>query len=84
MVRVGEKDKAVRMAIFTQDELLGLKKEWKAAAVACASGRSYSIDGRSLTRQDMSDIIAMLEWIEMQIAGLDGRGSMAARPMRNR
>ena len=66
----------LRMAssIWTRDELLGLIGEWKAAYRAAATGKSYSIGGRSLTRQDLSDIRAQLSYLESELARLDGTG----------
>lgn len=69
------------MSIFTQTELLELREQWKAALKACATGKSYRIDDRELTRYDLDEIRRMLGWIEDQLAALSGRSaSMLVRP----
>lgn len=41
---------------------------WEAASLAVAGGQSYSINGRSLTRTNASEIREMLDyWLQMEI-----------------
>ena len=42
--------------------------------MVAASGQSYTIDGRSLTRQDIEDITAQLDYIQKELDKLDGNG----------
>lgn len=69
------------MSIFTKQELIELREQWKAALTACATGKSYRIDDRELTRYDLDEIRRMLGWIEDQFSALSGRdASMLVRP----
>lgn len=68
------------MAIYTKEELLAEKAQWKAALTACATGKSYTIGDRQLTRQDLSAIRAHLEWLEEQEAELGGVRTLLVRP----
>ena len=63
------------MSIWTREELLQLISSWKAAYKAASSGQSYTIDGRTLTRQNVSEIRAQLSYLERQLDALSGKGS---------
>lgn len=70
------------MSTFTRTELLELREAWKAAFKACATGKSYKIDDRELTRYDLDEIRKMLGWIESQLEAVSGRSaSLFARPV---
>ncbi|MDL2275156.1 DUF6148 family protein [Desulfosarcina sp. OttesenSCG-928-G10] len=72
-------------SIWTRDELLSLRSLWKAAYQAAATGKSYTIEGRTLTRQDLDDIRAQLDFVQEELDRLDGRGGphiVIARPRR--
>lgn len=72
------------MSIWTRAELLELISQWKKAYLAVSSGKSYTIGGRSLTRQDVSVIRAQLESLARELDALDnpGRGSLRSIPCR--
>ena len=61
------------MALYTRQELIAEIASVKAAISACISGKSYTIDGRSLTRQDLDDLRAHLAWLQGQLDAMDGR-----------
>ena len=61
------------MSIWTRAELTELIALWKAAYKAAATGKSYTIEGRSLTRQDLPEIQKQLAYLESEIAALDGK-----------
>jgi hypothetical protein len=65
----------VRMAfsIWTREELLEQITLYKDALKKCASGQSYTIGSRSLTRHDLADIRAQLDYYTKELAALDGR-----------
>lgn len=60
-------------SIWTRPELLEMIAKWKAAYKAAATGKSYAIGSRTLTRYDLSEIRKQLEWLESELASLDGR-----------
>jgi hypothetical protein len=60
-------------AIWTREELLEQIALYKRALLKCASGSSYTIGTRSLTRQDLPDIRAHLSWLANELAALSGR-----------
>lgn len=60
------------MSLFTRAELQEMIAQWKAAYKAAATGKSYSIGSRTLTRYDLSEIRAQLEWLEKEREALDG------------
>ncbi len=73
------------MALYTSDEIASEISLWKEALQACATGKSYTIDGRQLTRYDLAEIRKHLEWladIEASIAGQ--QTTILARPMARR
>ena len=42
--------------IWTREELLDLIACWKAAYKAASTGKSYTVQGRTLTRYDLPEI----------------------------
>jgi len=63
------------MSIWTHEELLDLIARWKAAYKAASSGQSYSINGRSLTRQNLSEIRSQLDFLQRELDALTGNGA---------
>jgi hypothetical protein len=63
-------------AVWTRAELLELVAAWKAAYKAASTGKSYTIQGRTLTRYDLAEIRAQLTFLENRLAQLDGRGGL--------
>lgn len=65
------------MAGFTRQELLSLQTDWKNALMRAATGKSYTVSyggsTRTLTRYDLPEIRKMLEWIDSELAALEGR-----------
>lgn len=59
------------MTIWKHEELLHLIALWKAAYKAASAGQSYTIDGRTLTRQNVSEIRAQLSYLERQLDALN-------------
>jgi len=73
------------LSIWTQEELDQEIAEWKTALRACSKGQSYSIEGRELTRSDLSEIRKTLHWLEREKAKLEvGSGPylLKGRPKR--
>ncbi|MCB2188825.1 MAG: hypothetical protein KQJ78_20590 [Deltaproteobacteria bacterium] len=73
------------MAIFTAAEIAEQKTAYKAALAACSQGRAYSVGSRSLTRHDLPEIRATLEWLDQQeqaLAGQAGPHFVTGRPRR--
>ena len=60
--------------LWTKQELSEQIAEWKKALKACASGKSYSIDNRTLTRQDVSVIMDTLDKLQAQYLQLSHNG----------
>jgi len=60
-------------SIWSREELLSLLADWKAAYKAASTGKSYMIQGRTLTRYDLSEIRGQLSYLENELAALDGR-----------
>lgn len=68
------------MNIWTREELTTLIASWKAAYAAAATGKSYAIGGRTLTRYDLAEIRAQISWLQGQLVALSGRvGPVAVR-----
>lgn len=74
------------MAIFTATELAEQKTAWKAALLAVSTGKSYEIDGRSLTRANTNEIRATLEWLDEQEAAIaaESTGNAGVRTLISR
>ena len=60
-------------SIWTREELLSLLADWKAAFRAASTGKTYTIDGRALTRYELPDIRQQLTYLENELAALDGK-----------
>lgn len=60
-------------SIWTREELLEQIALYKAAIKACASGSSYTIGTRSLTRQNLAELRKHLDWLAGELAALEGR-----------
>lgn len=58
-------------SIWTREELTEQIRIYKAALKACASGASYTIGTRSLTRQDMAAIRDHLDYLAGELAALE-------------
>lgn len=74
------------MAIFTLTEITEAKAAWKAALLAVANGKSYSIGDRQLTRANVAEIKEMLAWLESEERALgttDGPAFVSGRVNRD-
>ena len=68
-------------SVFTEEELHAAIAEWKKALLRCAAGKSYTIDGQTMTRQDVDDIRRMLTFLSGELAALKGASpTVFARP----
>lgn len=73
------------MALWTHDELIASLSEWKAAYRAASHGKSYTVAGRTLTRQDIGDIRDQLDYLQRQLdAQTRGAGPLRVRAVRER
>lgn len=69
-------------SIYTKEELHAEIAIWKKALAACATGKSYTIDGRTLTRQDIPAIRSHLDWLADMLAAAENRSSrILVRPV---
>ena len=69
-------------SIYTKEELHAEIARWKQALTACATGKSYTIDGRTLTRQDLPAIREHLSWLSDLLAAVEKRPSrILVRPI---
>ncbi len=66
-------------AIWTKEELHSLLAHWKAAYKAAATGKSYTIGGRSLTRQDLSEIRNQIDFLGRELRALESGTSTQYR-----
>ena len=57
--------------IWTREELLELIACWKAAYKAATTGKSYTVQGRTLTRYDLPDIRRQLAYLQGELAALE-------------
>jgi hypothetical protein len=63
------------MAWITLAEAKATLRLWMDAERACASGKSYTIGSRSLTRTDLEDIADRIRFWRAEVARLEaGRG----------
>lgn len=70
------------MALYTKEEVTAEIALWKQALSACATGKTYTIDGRQLTRYDLAEIRRHLLWLADVEAAIDGQQTtILARPM---
>ncbi len=72
------------MSIWTREELLGLITDWKAAYKAASTGQSYTIGGRSLTRQNLSEIRSQLDFLQGELEALTDRNAGSLKFVRCR
>jgi hypothetical protein len=63
------------MSIPTDQELLD---SYRTAMLTVASGASYTINGRTLTRQNLKEIRETITWLEQRL-GDDSGGFVLAR-----
>lgn len=59
--------------IWTKAELLSLLEDWKKAYKAASTGKSYSIQGRTLTRYELTEIRAQIAYLEKELCKLEGQ-----------
>lgn len=61
---------------FTDAELLAM---FRLALVNVSTGQSYAINGRALTRADLSQIRETIEWLEERVnaASTEAQGGLA-------
>ena len=69
------------MPIYTLEEVRLEIGCWKKALKACATGKSYVIGTRQLTRYDLPEIRKHLEWLASVEASLSGQGTLLVRPL---
>ncbi|MFV0422268.1 DUF6148 family protein [Oleidesulfovibrio sp.] len=84
MPRKYARDTCEGMGYWTKQELLTLLEAWKAAYKAASTGKSYSIQGRTLTRYDLTEIRAQMAYLEQQLNKLNGKGGSVRVLMRVR
>ncbi|MEG2173723.1 MAG: hypothetical protein RRY29_10780 [Desulfovibrionaceae bacterium] len=60
-------------SIWTYEELTSLIAAYKAAYAAASTGKSYALDGRNLTRQDIPEILRQLDYLSGELASLSGQ-----------
>lgn len=60
-------------SIWTYEELTSLIASYKAAYHAASTSKSYTIGGRSLTRQDIPEIQRQLTYLQGELAALTGQ-----------
>ena len=60
-------------SIWSREELLALLADWKVAYKAASTGKSYMIQGRTLTRYELPEIRKQLAYLENELAALDGK-----------
>ena len=58
-------------SIWTRQELLEEIDIYKKAIKACASGSSYTIGSRSLTRQNLAELRDHLDYLPGELAALE-------------
>ncbi|MFG6375443.1 MAG: hypothetical protein K1W05_05865, partial [Desulfovibrio sp.] len=60
-------------SIWTEQELREEIDLYKRAIKACASGSSYTIGSRSLTRQNLKELREHLDYLAGELAAVGGR-----------
>jgi bacterioferritin (cytochrome b1) len=60
-------------SIWTEQELREEIDLYKRAIKACASGSSYTIGSRSLTRQNLKELREHFDYLVGELAALEGR-----------
>lgn len=66
------------MAGITAEQAQAQLDAWMAASTAAASGQSYTINGRSLTRADAAEIRENIKFWNEQVQALDEAVTAAA------
>lgn len=61
------------MSVWSRSELLKLIEAWKQAYMAASTGKSYSIGSATLTRYDIPEIRKQIDYLEGELAALDGK-----------
>lgn len=67
---------------WTLDEAKLHLKTWMDAELAVATGQSYKIGTRSLTRANLSDIMAQIKFWRNEVARLESGAGGGARVLR--
>lgn len=67
---------------WTLDEARKHLQTWLDAELAVATGQSYKIGSRSLTRANLSDIMAQIKFWRNEVARLESGASGGARVLR--
>lgn len=70
-------------SIWSREELLEAIAAYKAALLAVATGKSYRIGSRELTRLDLADIRSTLASLKKELEAIDGTAGphfVVARP----
>jgi len=66
------------MALYTTAEITAEIAAWKGALTALATAKSYTVSSggmtRTVTRENLPEIRAHLEWLEQQQAKASGTG----------
>jgi len=65
------------MSAYTKEEAQAALVVWKAALNSVASGQSYTIAGRSLTKANLKEIKDMVDWFAAQVEQADRGGKRA-------
>jgi hypothetical protein len=60
------------MTVPSDQELLEMYLQ---AIAAVATGQSYNMNGRSLTRADLAELRTTVEWLESRITAANGDGT---------
>ena len=66
-----EKQRGIKMSSWTLPEAKEYLQIWVSASVAVASGQSYKIGRRELTRASLSEIKKMIDFWRSEIARLE-------------
>lgn len=70
------------MEWITLDEARENFRLWLDAERACASGKSYTIGNRSLSRQDLSEIVDRIKFWRAECARLEAGAAPGMRVLR--
>jgi len=63
------------MAGMTVEQWTTLRDKYLLAAEKIASGQSFQVAGRNVTRADLASVMKMIEWCEENIGKLETSGS---------
>lgn len=68
---------------MTLQEIKAHLAKWEAADLAVSRGKSYTVDGLTYTRQDVSTIRDQVEYWRLRLAMVlrHGRGGVTVRPV---